>query len=265
MPVGIYDILSGTFADFSETAENLWDRRWAEANAGNISKNITDIIGSSELDAFDSFEVSFEKKYQSLPGEIFLISGSGSRMRHLAKEPAANLCLLKISSSGRMGKVFVQKGNDLKPTSELPSHLAVHNMIKEKKRSETTIVHSHVTEMIALTQMKEIKDEGSLNKLLSHIHPEVMLLLPEGVGFVPYELTGSEQMGEKTIKALKKHRIAVWEKHGAIAIGKSANDAFDLLDTIAKSAEIYFKCKCAGFEPEGITGAQLEEIRRKRL
>jgi len=45
------------------------------------------------------------------------------------------------------------------------------------------------------------------------------------------------------------------------AIGESVLDTFDTIDIIAKSAKIYFMCKNAGFEPEGLSIEQLNELK----
>ena len=79
-------------------------------------------------------------------------------------------------------------------------------------------------------------------------------------GFVPYRLPGSIEIATETIKSLQNHDVAVWEKHGVFAIGKSVADTFDVIDILAKSAKIYFLCRCADFVPESFTDAQLAEL-----
>jgi len=54
----------------------------------------------------------------------------------------------------------------------------------------------------------------------------------------------------------------IWEKHGCLAIGESLFDAFDQIDILAKSAGIFFMCRNAGFDPEGLSKTQLEDIRK---
>ena len=87
------------------------------------------------------------------------------------------------------------------------------------------------------------------------------LFVPDGVGFVPYALAGTEDIALATLKKLENHKAVLWEKHGCLAIGKTLSEAFDTLDILAKSTKIYFLCKSTGMEPEGLTPGQLEEIR----
>jgi rhamnulose-1-phosphate aldolase len=92
------------------------------------------------------------------------------------------------------------------------------------------------------------------------MHPETILYVPQGLGFIPYELTGTMTIADVTIKALKEHTIALWEKHGVLATGATVEDAFDTIDLLAKAAKIFFMLKSAGFEPEGLSDAQIEEL-----
>ncbi|MGD2034321.1 MAG: class II aldolase/adducin family protein, partial [Bacteroidales bacterium] len=63
------------------------------------------------------------------------------------------------------------------------------------------------------------------------------------------------------IESFQKHDIVVWEKHGIFAIGKNIIETSDNIDIVCKSAKIWFLCRSAGFEPEGLTEAQLDELR----
>lgn len=40
-------------------------------------------------------------------------------------------------------------------------------------------------------------------------------------------------------------------------------EAFDLIDIVAKAAQIYFHCVGAGLSPQGLTQVQIEELKRK--
>jgi rhamnulose-1-phosphate aldolase len=73
-------------------------------------------------------------------------------------------------------------------------------------------------------------------------------------------LTGTTSIGEATVRALEKHDIALWEKHGAFAIGKTPSETFDMIDILTKSASLYFLCRSAGIEPEGLTDSQIDEL-----
>jgi len=77
---------------------------------------------------------------------------------------------------------------------------------------------------------------------------------------VPYELPGSVALANATLNELEDYDVVMWEKHGVFAKGKDVMDAFDQIDVLSKSAKIYIDAKCMGFEPDGMTDAQLREM-----
>jgi len=260
-----YPALETQILNISEIARFLWDRGWAERNAGNISVNITGIItGKLCDDPCENFDFNSDTYFPELSGCCFLITCTGSRMRHLAIAPLDNLVIVKISDHGNSYNIIPVGCNEnqfLQPTSELITHLAIHQLIAQRGSKEKVILHTHATELIALTQIPEMKSAEMINNLLWGMHPETIIFIPKGLGFVPYTLPGSVEIAKNTICSLQSHNVVVWEKHGVFSISESIDDAFDTIDIACKSAKIYFLCKSAGFYPEGVTVAQLEELK----
>jgi rhamnulose-1-phosphate aldolase len=95
------------------------------------------------------------------------------------------------------------------------------------------------------------------------MHPENVMFVPEGAGFLPFTIPGTEKIAEATTREFERHRTVIWEKHGVLATGKNVLEAFDTIDLLVKAAKIWFYCKSAGYEPEGLSDAQMEEIRKK--
>ncbi len=251
--------LKETIAEISDTARNLWEKGWAERNAGNISVNVTDLLSSEEMSLFNNVSTEqFHDTRYTLKDQVFIVTAAGSRMRDLAKDPWDHLCILKINESGTHFKQWPETGRE--PTSELPTHMAVHDMLMRTTSSAKALVHTHATELIALTQIREFCSTGSLNQLLWTMHPETILFVPKGLGFIPYELPGNSGIASITAKTLEEHPVALWEKHGVLATGTTVTDAFDTIDLLAKSARIFFLVKSAGYKPEGLTKDQLEEL-----
>jgi len=52
----------------------------------------------------------------------------------------------------------------------------------------------------------------------------------------------------------------MWEKHCVFAKGTDVMAAFDQIDVLSKSAKIYVNAKAMGFEPEGMSDAQMKEL-----
>ncbi len=250
-------------SQIASVAGSMWDKGWAEGSAGNISMNITSYFPGMAFD-FRAFPmVALSRKYPGIAGNYIFISTRGSRMRILAEMPEDNLSLVKISEAGDAYQLlFEDKEKPGTPSSELLPHLAIHDLLAARGGSDKAILHTHPQELIALTHLPEFQDEETLNSMLWSMHTETVYFIPEGIGFVPFELPGSEEMAEATLKALENHHMVLWEKHGCLAIGKDPNEAFDLIDIMVKSARIYFTARTAGHDPEGLSK---EEINRLRL
>lgn len=250
----------------AEIAQYLWQNGWAERNAGNISVNVNDVIKGHEFNELSGYPVfQLNKNYKELAGKYFFVTGTGKRMRDIAKSPMKNAIIIRIADDGSSYTMFSRYKSDtyeFRPTSELPTHLGIHQMVAQRGSKEKVIIHTHANELVALTHNPEFKTTESINKLIWGMHPEAMVFIPKGVGFVPYKLPSTEEIALETIKVLNDHDIVLWEKHGVFAIGENVFDTFDSIDIISKSAKIYFMCKSAGFTPEGMTDEQLKELKR---
>ncbi len=256
--------LENIITNIAEVARILWKLGWAESNAGNISVNVTEHIPEDirELNKFPSKEI--DKSYPGLSGFSFFITGAGTRMRDLAKEPSGNACILRIAEKSNRYHILWGWRSDLsdEPTSEIHSHLSIHRFLLQKKPPQKVIIHAHPKELIALTHVKEYEKESKLNRLLWSMNPEAKIIIQKGVGLVPYRVPGSDELAQATIKALEKHDVVLWEKHGCLAIGTDVLETFDQVEILNKAARIFFTCKNAGFDPEGLSDAQLDELER---
>ncbi len=247
--------------DTLRVAKLLWERGWAERNAGNISADVTELV-SQEGTNFDRFPRREMKVPQlELAGRCFFVTATGSRFRDLHQRPEKDLLIIRIANTlDSYHIIWGGESRRSRPTSEFISHLKIHHFLRQNDLPQKVIVHTHATHLIALTHIKQYNHEETINRLLWSMHPEVKMVLPEGVGFSPYCCPGSEELSNATVSALKHHRVVLWEKHGCIAIGNDVFEAFDLIDTVNKSAEVFFICKSAGYEPQGLTDEQLAEL-----
>jgi len=249
-------------AQIAEIAQLIWDKGWAEGGGGNLSVNVTEHYPGIDMD-FRSFPmIPIKIKYNHIAGHYIFVTTKGSRMRNLAKTPGSNLCLIKVAQNGEGFQVlFEDPENRGIPTSELPSHLAIHNLLAGNGGKEKAIVHTHAHELIALTHFPEFKNEKSLNDVLLRIHSETVFFLPAGIGFIPFEVPGSEALAGATLNSLVDHKVVLWEKHGCLAVGEDVHQAFDRVDMFAKAAGIYLECLKTGKKPELLSYEQIEQIR----
>lgn len=254
--------LTKLLGEIAEVAAYFWQRAWAERNGGNISVNVSRYFAdpTGDLSGYPFHRADI--RYPRLAGAAFFITGTGKRMRDMARQPEGNGCILKIADDLQGYHVIWGGAADpsVRPTSEFPSHLAIHDFLLRKNPSWKVILHTHPTHLIALTHTLDRNREERFNRILWSMHPEMKVFVPRGVGIVPYRLPGSEAIARATVRKLEHHRVVMWEKHGILATGEDLLETFDVIDMLNKAAEIYLLCKNAGFEPDGLSDSQLAEL-----
>ena len=243
----------------AEAAGYLWMRGWAERNGGNISVDVTSFL-SEEEKGFPALSeaVLLPEAMPGLEGYVLYVTGTGKRMREVAKDPLANGAIIRITSGGRSFEILGESW--IQPTSELPSHLSIHHKLRTLDRKDRVVLHTHPTELIGMTHCKPFADSGNLTRLLWGMIPECRMFVPKGIGVVPYQTPGSVELAQATLAELEKHEVVCWEKHGVLAVGEDVIECFDTIDTLNKAVQIYLSARMAGYEPEGISDRQLDEL-----
>lgn len=254
--------LLNSLEKMQEVASYLWQKGWAECNGGNLSVDVTDELADLNFSPEIQRQTKLDKEYPALKGRYFLVTGSGYRYRDFAKDAEENSCILKISADNAYDIIWGQGINpDFRPTSELPSHLAMHSYFKENKIDKKVVLHTHPTELIAMSHLTDYADEKTLNHALWGMLPEVKVVVPKGLGLVPYGLPSSEKLAMQTMDILKNgYDVVMWEMHGALACAKDVVTAFDIIDTLNKAAEIVLMCLATGNKPRGLSKEHIDEL-----
>ena len=243
----------------AEVAGYLWTKGWAERNGGNISVNITHLMDeeSKSLPALAPTR-QLNEFVPHLGGHFFYVTGTGKRMRYVAQAPFDNGSIIRIAPDGKSFDIIAEK--PVCPTMEIHSHLMMHNYLRGIGRDTTVVLHTHPTDLIGFSHCKPYKDSKTLTRMLWSMIPEARIVVPKGIGLVPYANPGSMELAYATIEQLANYDMLLWEKHGVLAVGDDIIDCFDAIDTMSKSAQIYFNARWAGFEPEGMTDEQLDGL-----
>ena len=252
--------LSECIAEVAEVAGYLWQKGWAERNGGNISYNVTDVVDNAVRALPPIGEpIELARPVGNLCNNFFLVTGTNRRMRYVNSSPMDNMAIIRISDDGRSYTIVAEKY--IRPTSELPSHLLIHDYLLGCGRNQKAVIHTHPTELIAMTHNPAFLGKDVLSNLLWSMIPETRAFCPKGVGIVPYTLPGSLELADATIARLDEYDVVLWEKHGALGVGPDVIEPFDMIDTLSKSAQIYIAGRSMGFEPAGMTAAQMQELK----
>lgn len=244
----------------AETAGYLWQKGWAERNGGNITVNITEHVDERMLALpAISGRRGIGAVLPHLKGCWFYCKGTQKRMRDLARDPMANGSIIRILDDCASYEIVADQ--PVAPTSELPSHLSVHNYLIAKGSTYKASLHTHPIELVAMTHSKKFLEKDVATNILWSMIPETKAFCPRGLGMVPYMLAGSVALADATIKAIDDdYDVVMWEKHGIFAVDEDIMSAFDQVDVLNKAACIYISAKNMGFEPDGMTQAQMREL-----
>lgn len=258
----IHNIYEAPFIkEMCEATRNLWHNGWAERNGGNISYRLDKEEVGFYLDVdrvIDEVELGFEIK--ALAGMIFLVSGSGKYFKNVWQNPADNLVVLKISDDGRCYQVLWGLETGGVPTSELASHLKCHAVRLQQDPEHRVILHTHSIAISAMTFIHEL-DEDKFTKTLWEMITECLVVFPDGVAVLPWMVAGTIELGEASAAKMYDSRIVIWPHHGIMGAGQTMDDAFGLVETAEKAADIYIKAQSVSQEfKQKITDEQLWDL-----
>ena len=100
-------------------------------------------------------------------------------------------------------------------------------------------MHCHPTNLIAMTHVVPL-DSARFTEILWKMQTESIVVFPEGVAVLPWMLCGGTEIGLATAKKIEEgYRSVAWGQHGLFGMGKDLDEAYGLIETIEKAAEIY--------------------------
>jgi rhamnulose-1-phosphate aldolase len=254
--------------------EILWEigdvgRRMAQINAAEgAAGNISVFLPS--LPAMDSRfrergSINLPVCAPALSGGWLLVSGSGRRLRDLARNPDTTLCLLHIQEGGERGEIYA--ASDLRPTSEFNSHLAIHNDRMARAGAgapalpQHAVVHAQPLYLTYLSHLDAYSETFAFNRRLLRWQPETILEFPEGIGVLPFLVPGSQDLAEATVEPLRSHRAAIWRRHGIVCRADAGvRKAGDLVEYAETAAHYEYLNLRAGDLGEGMSDFELRQI-----
>jgi len=225
--------------EFCATTSNMYRLGWDERNGGNISYLLTEEEVSSVLDVnkvLRNIPLGFDAK--ELVGKYFLVTGTGKYFKNVEKDPENNVGIFRIAKNGKEAELLWGYADGGRFTSELPAHLMSHIQRLKADPLNRVIMHTHPTNLLAMTYVHEL-DTNKFTHTLWQMNTECIVVFPDGVEVLPWMLCGTNEIGEATAEKMKKCRTVVWAMHGLYGAGKTLDEAFGLVETVEKAAQIY--------------------------
>ena len=121
-----------------------------------------------------------------------------------------------------------------KPSSEFPFHISIY-----KKRPDIkAIVHAHPPALVSFSIVRSIPN--------TNIIPQAKRVCGK-VGYAPYELPGSDKLGENIARTFENgYNVVLLENHGVATGGTDILNAFHRLETLEFCARTIIQAKRVG-------------------
>lgn len=233
-------ILTARFIkELTETADNMYRLGWNERNGGNISVYLTEQEVAPYIDENNIIrDLPLAVAFPEFAGKYFLVTGTGKYFKNFSKDPANNLGLIRIANDGKKAHLMWGYTDGGSFTSEIVMHLGAHKQRLKQDPKHKIVVHAHPTYTIAMTHI-HTWDEIEFTKTLWRMCTECIVIFPEGVAVLPWMVSSSASIGLASAEKFKDFRVLVWALHGCTVTGTSMDEAFGLLETVEKGAQIY--------------------------
>ncbi|MBR2826486.1 MAG: rhamnulose-1-phosphate aldolase [Erysipelotrichaceae bacterium] len=228
--------------DFTKTCTDGWLQGWHERNGGNLSYRM-------RPEEVEQFRASFRNdepwreigtEVPALKNEYFMVTGSGKYMRNVSLDFEDSVAVIRVDETGTKYQIVWGLVNGGKPTSELPSHLMNLEVLKQRDPEMRIVYHAHPANIVALTFVLPLKDEVFTREIWE-METECPVVFPQGIGVVEWMVPGGKEIGIKTSEIMKTKNVAVWAHHGMFVCGHDFDEAFGLMHTVEKAAEILVK------------------------
>lgn len=207
----------------------------SEQQAESVALAWRDVVATARRSAADGLVVGTSGNVSARFGDLVLVTPTGVPYDRLGAEDAVGVDL-----DGR------QVLGQLRPTSELPLHLAVY-----AETDAAAVVHTHAVHATAVsTLVTEVP--------LVHY---AAAILGGPVRTAPYARYGTPELADAMLTALRGRTGCLLANHGTVTYGSTLGRAYE------RTAQLEWLCRLwltasalPGRTPSLLSGAQLDEV-----
>ena len=236
------DILTAPFiTEMGHICTVMFEHGWDERNSGNISLLLTEAEVADYVDTTTVLrEIPAGFAAPELAGKYFLVTGTGKYFKNVVRDPARNLGLVRLNAAGDTAELLWGFSDGGTFTSEFAAHMMSHAARLTVDPRQRVVMHCHPTNLLAMTYVHDL-DEREFTRTLWRMCTECVFVFPDGVNVLPWMVCGTNEIGMATAEKMKTARICVWAMHGIYAVGAGLDEAFGLIETAEKAAEVWLK------------------------
>lgn len=129
-------------------------------------------------------------------------------------------------------KTMRYDGN-IKPSSEYGLHAEVYRT----RKNINAVIHTH---------QQNASTVAAARREIPPILDDMAQIIGPNVRVAEYALPSTKKIVKKTIKALQGRRAALMANHGAICLGNTLDDAFNVCEVLEKSAKAFIEAEFLG-------------------
>ena len=228
--------------EFTKVCSDGYALGWHERNGGNLSYRMKDAEVEEVKDLLNE-NAEWREIGTSVPdlaNEYFMVTGSGKYFRNVELDFEDNVAIIRVNEDGTKYKIVYGLVNGGKPTSELPTHLMNLEVLKKRDAGLRVVYHAHPANTVALTFVLPL-DEEVFTREIWEMETECPIVFPKGIGLVEWMVPGGRDIAIKTCEIMKTRDVAVWYHHGIFVTGHDFDEAFGLMHTVEKAAEMLVK------------------------
>jgi len=145
----------------------------------------------------------------------FLITPSEKSLRDLRAQD-----FILVDSNGQAVRGVIDSNR--KPSIETRLHLKIY----EARNDVASVIHSHPIHVIIYSY---------LDKPLPFLE---LLGKTRSIPIIPYYPPGSYKLANEVAKQIRFNDAVILKKHGLVTVGKTINDAYELIEALEKNAHI---------------------------
>ena len=227
---------------FTKICTDGYEQGWHERNGGNLSYRLKEEEVEELKDSFD-YDAEWKEigtTVEDLKNEHFMVTGSGKYMRNVSLDFEDSVAIIRVNEDGTKYQIVFGLVNGGRPTSELPTHLMNLEVLKHRDPEMRVVYHCHPANTIALTFLLPCDDQ-IFTREIWEMMTECPIIFPKGIGTVEWMVPGGREIAVKTCEIMKTRDVAVWYHHGIFVTGHNFDEAFGLMHTVEKAAEMLVK------------------------
>lgn len=200
----------------------------------DVARAWDELVATARRTVADGLVVGTSGNVSVRVGDTVLVTPTGVPYDRLAPDDVTGVDL-----SGR------QVLGTLRPTSELPMHLAIHTTTDAR-----AVVHTHA---VHATAVSTLVDELPLIHYMS-------AALGGPVRVAPYATYGTPELAENMLRALTERTACLLQNHGTMAYGNTLSEAYDRTTQLEWMCRVWLTASSVpGLAPHLLTGEQLSE------